>query len=132
MDKVDISFKEIIEGLKKVKFGRYDLVVGIADGGLVPAALIAKKLHLDMQVMKVSFRDAKNNPKFERPHISYCPKIKGKKILLVDDVSKTGATLEAARKALAGNEVETFVLNGKADMSLFIIESCINWPWGSL
>ena len=54
---------------------------------------------------------------------------KEKKVLLVDDVSRTGATLGKAKELLKGNEVNTFVLKGKADYSIFEIDGCVEWPW---
>jgi len=46
-----------------------------------------------------------------------------------DTVARTGKTLEKAKEILGGNEIKTFVINGKADYSLFDYKECIEWPW---
>jgi hypoxanthine phosphoribosyltransferase len=53
------------------------------------------------------------------------------KVLLVDDVSVTGKTLDFAKQLLHLNDIKTFVLKGKnADIVLFPeIKECVNWPW---
>ncbi len=53
-----------------------------------------------------------------------------KRILLVDDVSVSGQTLQAARELLMDYEVTTFVLKSKADLVAFPeIGECVVWPW---
>lgn len=61
------------------------------------------------------------------------PLEKGSKILLVDDVSVTGKTLEKVKKELYGYEVTTLVFKGKADHVLFPeIRTCVEWPWNAV
>jgi len=45
---VDISFTEISKKLKGFRFPDFDMVVGIARGGIVPATLIAHQLGKDL------------------------------------------------------------------------------------
>jgi uncharacterized protein len=53
-----------------------------------------------------------------------------KHILLVDDVSVTGATLETAEKLLPNFQVTTLVIKGKADFVLYPdVRACILLPW---
>ncbi|MBU0763128.1 MAG: phosphoribosyltransferase [Candidatus Altiarchaeota archaeon] len=132
MDTVKLSFFSIVEALNKKSFGEYDLVVGIAYGGIIPAALVSKKLNLPLFIVNASYRGEDNKPIYSKPVVAEVPKLNGKRILLVDDVSRTGATLETVKKKLKGNEVTTFVFNGKADISLFNFDRCISWPWGNL
>lgn len=129
----DLSFGEIAKRIRTFSLPRFDLVIGIADGGLVPAGLIAYKLEADLNIIKISFRDESNNPLYDQPVIlSGVKKIKNKKVLIVDDVSVTGKTLEKARQLYPGNEIKTLALKGKADYVLFPeISDCINWPWKS-
>lgn len=55
-----------------------------------------------------------------------------KRILLVDDVSVSGKTLQTAKELLSGHIVTTFTLKGKADLVLFPeIGDCVKWPWKS-
>jgi hypoxanthine phosphoribosyltransferase len=58
--------------------------------------------------------------------------VSGMRILLVDDVSNTGRTMEAVRKALlsaGASEVKTFVYAGKADFSCAPFQMCLKFPW---
>jgi hypoxanthine phosphoribosyltransferase len=127
----ELSFSEIADRIADLKLPDFDLVIGIAEGGLVPAGIVAYKLGLELKVMKINFRDTTNAPLYDQPKIiSDIKDVKAKKILLVDDVSVSGKTLETAREALAGNEVTTFTLKGKADYVLFPeIKDCVKWPW---
>ena len=127
----DISFREIADRMFHYNLPRFDLVVGIAEGGLIPAGIIAYKLGVELKVMRISFRDITNVPLYNQPKIlSGIEDVKGKKVLLVDDVSVSGKTLEKAKEALSGNEVKTLTLKGKADFVLFPeISDCVRWPW---
>ena len=129
---VDISFADIREALNKFSLPDVDFVIGIAEGGLVPASLAAYKLGKELKTIKINLRDDKNNPRYENPKIlqSVTEEIKNKKILLVDDVSVTGKTLKVAKSLFPGNTVTTFAMKGKADLVLFPeIKECVNWPW---
>jgi hypoxanthine phosphoribosyltransferase len=125
-----LSFREISKRINNLILPYFDLVVGIADGGTVPAGLIAHKLGVDLKIIKINYRDDHNKPIYDEPVILSQENIIGKKILLVDDVSVSGKTLEAAIKILQGNFITTLTLKGKADYVLFPeISECINWPW---
>ncbi len=127
----DISFGEITERIVNLRLPEFDLVVGIAEGGLVPAGIIAYKLGIELKVIRINFRDISNAPLYDQPKvISDIKDVKDKKILLVDDVSVSGKTLEKAKEMLSGNEVHTLTLKGKADYVLFPeIRDCVKWPW---
>jgi hypoxanthine phosphoribosyltransferase len=127
----DLSFDEIAKRIKALSLPHFDLVVGIADGGLVPAGIIAYKLEADLNIIKISFRDEANTPLYDQPVIlSGIREIKNKKVLIVDDVSVTGKTLEKARQLYPGNEIKTLTLKGKADYVMFPeVSDCVNWPW---
>ena len=127
----DISFKEIVERINKLKLPQFDLVVGIAEGGQVPAGIIAYKLGVELKVIRISFRDAANTPLYDNPKIlSDIKDIKDRRILLVDDVSVSGKTLETAKEALKENDIKTLTLKGKADYVIFPeISDCVKWPW---
>ncbi|OPZ74369.1 MAG: hypothetical protein BWY82_00732 [Verrucomicrobia bacterium ADurb.Bin474] len=53
------------------------------------------------------------------------------RILLVDDVSVTGSTMEKSRAALSRFTIQTIALKGqKADIILFPEwKGCVQWPW---
>ena len=126
----DLSFKEISKRIGDINLPYFDLVIGIADGGTVPASLIAYQLGIELKLIKINYRDVQNNPIYEEPVILSKKNISDKKVLLVDDVSVSGKTLEAAIKILQGNSLTTLTLKGKADYVLFPeIAECVNWPW---
>lgn len=130
---VDLSFTEIAEKIQKFPLpDNFDIVVGIASGGIVPASLLAFRLKLDLKIIKINYRDEQNNPRYEQPVLlaAFQEELKNKRILLVDDVSVSGKTLEAAKALLKDNDIMTFALKGKADYVLFTdIKTCVNWPW---
>ncbi len=128
----ELSFKEIAEKIDKLDLSEIDMVVGIAEGGIVPAALIAFKLQCDIRIIKASYRGNDNVPIFEEPVIAGELDIPQNisNILLVDDVSVSGKTIGAIRERLDGYNVKTLVLKGNADIVFFPeIEECVVWPW---
>ena len=126
----DLSFKEISKRIGDLNLPYFDLVIGIADGGTVPASLVAYQLGIELNLIKINYRDVQNNPIYDEPVILSQKNITDKKVLLVDDVSVSGKTLEAAIKILQGNSITTLTLKGKADYVLFPeISECVNWPW---
>jgi hypoxanthine phosphoribosyltransferase len=129
---VDLSFVEIAERIKNISLPDFDFIAGIAEGGLVPASLLAYKLNIELITVKINYRDPENKPRYEEPKVFvYPPKeYKNNRILLVDDVSVTGKTINTAKELFAGNMVSTLTLKGKADFVLFPeIRECVNWPW---
>jgi hypoxanthine phosphoribosyltransferase len=132
MAKVKLILPEIAERIRKTEFPDVDLIVGIASGGVVPASLVAFHLNKPLDVMAINYRDEDNNPRYDVPQLlaEISEPITGKHILLVDDVSVSGKTLEAAKTLLDNCEVTTFVLKGQADISAFPeVASCVDWPW---
>lgn len=130
---VQVSFKTISERLKDMQLPAFDLVIGIGNGGVVPASLVAFHLNAELKVMVLNYRDEKNNPLYESPQVINIPddlKLPGKKILLVDDVSVSGKTLQKAKELLGGYDVTTLTMKGTADFVLFPeIKDCVGWPW---
>ncbi|HLU88560.1 MAG TPA: phosphoribosyltransferase [Cyclobacteriaceae bacterium] len=131
-EKLQLSFSEISNAIKKYPFPKADLVIGVGRGGIVPASLVAHQLSADLHIVFVSYRDDDNQPKFPAPVLlqELDPDHQTGRILIVDDVSVSGKTLAALKEKLRGRQVETFVLKGKADHVLFPdINSCVHWPW---
>ena len=128
----ELPFKEIAEKIDKLDLPETDMVVGIAEGGIVPAALIALKLKCDIRIIKASYRGSDNVPIFEGPVITGELDIPENisNILLVDDVSVSGKTIGAIKERLGGYSVKTLVFKGNADIVFFPeIEECVVWPW---
>ena len=132
--KTPLSLQEIVPRLQRWKFPEsLDGVVGIASGGVVPAALVAQHLGLGLKIVAVNYRDESNEPRFDEPRSLAPPPELGRwrRILLVDDVCVSGKSWRAARSLLPPDiEVLPFVLKGTAEFALIRdIEGCVRWPW---
>ncbi len=129
---IPLSFIEISERLKQMDLPKIDLVIGIGTGGIAPASVVAFYLQAELQVMTLNYRDEKNTPRYESPVVlqKSLSNLEGKRILLVDDVSVSGKTMNAALEQLEGLNVKTLAMKGKADYVLFPeIKDCVKWPW---
>jgi hypoxanthine phosphoribosyltransferase len=129
---VPLSFLQISKRLKELDLPEIDLVIGIGSGGIPPATFVAFHLNAELQVMSMNYRDEKNTPRYESPKLLHKPEwdLNGKRILLVDDVSVSGKTMNAALQQLQGFNVKTLAMKGKADFVLFPeIQDCVKWPW---
>ncbi|MBI5691950.1 MAG: phosphoribosyltransferase [Verrucomicrobia bacterium] len=128
------TFKEIVDALAAWSFPpAIDGVVAIATGGIVPGALVAQHLRLDLKTIAISFRNEINEPQFEQPRlVSDVPGLGGwRRVLLVDDVYLSGRSLETARAHLPKSaEILPFVLIGDVDFALFRRPPALRrWPW---
>lgn len=131
-DKIALDFAEIAARLKACTLPDVDRVVGIGSGGVVPAVLAAYELGAPLSIMTLNLRAPDNTPRHPRPVVlsPIEPPAPGERILLVDDVSVSGATLDAARALLPGAIVTTLVMKGRADIVLFPeVAECVTWPW---
>ncbi len=129
---VALTFREISERLKQIGLPRFDLVIGIGSGGIVPASVVAFHLNAELNIMELNYRDEQNNPRYDEPKVLQKPEwdLAGKRILLVDDVSVSGKTMHTALEVLKGHDVKTLAMKGKADFVLFPeIKDCVKWPW---
>ena len=73
-----------------------DYVVGLTRGGLVPATLISQYLECPMECLKVSLRDDNSQP--ESNLWMSEDAFEQKRILIVDDINDSGATLNWIRE----------------------------------
>lgn len=126
------TFSEVMERFINIEIDEaFDIVVAIANGGIVPAGIINQRLNIDFQTIKINLRDANQQPKFDQPQL-LCPidfDFKDKKILLVDDRIKTGSTINLAKELMKEAKlIKTFAVNGNADYALFN-ENCFRFPW---
>lgn len=128
------SFEEVLSRFENLVFDEeFDLLVAVANGGIIPAAILNQKLDIEIQLLKLHLRDASQKQLYDRPRLleEIRFEVAGRKILLVEDRVKTGTTLNYARSLLesaGAAKVKTFAVNGKADYRLFD-ELCFRFPW---
>ena len=126
------SFEEVKERFRSIVFHeKFDMIVAIANGGIIPAALLNQRLNIELQLLRINLRDANQTPIYDKPQL-LSPidfEVHGKTILLVEDRVKTGASLNFAKELLSNAKtIKTFAANGKADYSLYD-EDCFKFPW---
>lgn len=127
------SFDEIKQKFASIQFNEtFDLIVAIANGGVLPAAIINQRLNIELQLLKINWRDPQQKPRYEVPKLLADINFdyKNRAILLVENRVKTGATLNYAKQLLYEDAklVKTFAVNGPADYSLYD-EACFKFPW---
>lgn len=131
---MDYNFETLKRLISEFEFSEeFDMVVAVANGGIIPAAMINQRLGKEFNIITISLRDSSQKPMFDEPHlvsqIKFDPT--GKSILLVEDRVKTGASLLKAKQILlelGAKNVTTFATNGKADYSLLDVP-CFKFPW---
>ena len=112
----------LVQELAKRVGGEHDVLLAITRGGLVPAGMLAYLLgHRDILVAAVAFYDERGQPG-EHPAFFQFPAdplLRGKRVLIVDEVWDTGTTIEAVveRVRLAGGSPTTAVLHYKPGRS---------------
>ena len=128
------SFEEVLSRFENIVFAEhFDLIVAVANGGIIPAAILNQRLNIEMQLLKLHLRDASQKQLYDQPQLLEEIKfsVAGLNILLVEDRVKTGTTLNYARHLLeeaGAASVKTFAVNGKADYCLYD-ELCFRFPW---
>ena len=127
------TLEEVLSRFRRIQFEeKFDLIVAIANGGIIPAAILNQRLDIEIQLLKINWRDSNQKPKYESPQL-LVPidfEFRNKTILLVEDRVKTGNTLNYAKSLLEGEAklVKTFAVNGNADYFLYN-ENCFKFPW---
>lgn len=115
-----------------------ELVIGIAKAGVIPGAVIASILRLDFFAMKITRRSGLEEVQ-ERPQLlTSAPKqVRGRRVLIVDEICTTGETLRMALAAVRANrptDVRTatsFVKAGhyKPDFVAVETDATVIFPW---
>lgn len=126
------TFDEVMERFRTITFqDEFDIIVAIANGGIVPAGIINQRLQKEVHLLKINLRDEYQHPKYDSPKL-LAPidfDFKDKRILLVDDRIKTGSTIQLAKELMQeARYIKTFAVNGTADYALYD-ESCFKFPW---
>lgn len=126
------SFDEVLTRFREIPFSEdFDIIVAIADGGVIPAGILNQRLKVRLEVLRINLRDSNHSPLYDKPKL-LSPidfDVKGKRVLLVDDRIKSGATVNLAKELMhEAAVVKTFAVNGNADYALYN-EDCFKFPW---
>ncbi len=133
----DLNFHSIFYSLKEIKIPfEFDIIVGIARGGIIPSSILSFIHEKELFLMWLNLYGEGMPPEriHEKPKLvqPFVHDVSEKRILLVDDLSKTGETLEFARKILESKgtiEIKSLVLVGKGDYCLQEFKGCVKFPW---
>jgi hypoxanthine phosphoribosyltransferase len=114
-----------------------DVVVAIARGGYVPARLLCDCLNLtDLKSIRIAHYKAGAQKQQKAKLVeSLCRDLGGRNVLLVDDVSDSGDTLELARQHMVeynAGPIRTAVLHHKQTSTVkpdFYAQRIIKWRW---
>ncbi len=120
MEKTYISYNQIHNTMKdlarQIKESGFepDLMVAIGTGGFIPARMAKTFLNIPILTVGIAYYDLNDNPT-ETPAITQWldqpeKQIKGKKILLVDEVDDTRATIGFCLDELKKHEPEEIAL----------------------
>jgi hypoxanthine phosphoribosyltransferase len=129
---------------EEVRRERIDVIVAVLRGGVYPALAIAARLGVE-RLYCVEFRkysdekppkELSATPALVRDEI---PKLRGERVLVVDDVARTGSTLKAAKelvKSKGAGEVKTAVLVVRSSEMVEVpnyygvfMKACPRFPW---
>ncbi len=133
------SFAEVLDRFRTIAFDEpFDLIVAVANGGIVPAGILARRLEgdngetVEVRLLRINLRDENQRPRWDAPRL-LAPvdfEYAGRRVLLVDDRVKSGSTMRLARELLSEKAavVRTFAVNGEADYALYN-EECFKFPW---
>ncbi|AEC51548.1 purine phosphoribosyltransferase related protein [Pyrococcus sp. NA2] len=144
MDKVYLTWWQVDRAIfalaEKLREYKPDVIVGVARGGLIPAVRLSHILNdIPLKVIDVKFYKGIDE-RAEKPVITIPihGDLKGKKVVIVDDVSDTGKTLEVVIeevKKLGAKEIKVACLAMKPwtsvvpDYYVFRTDKWIVFPW---
>ncbi len=125
-DKYYITYNQIHKTIKslaeKVEESNYkaDVIVAIGSGGFIPARIIRTFIDLPILTVGLSYYDKENHPQDYPRKIQWIDevesKLRGKKVLLVDEVDDSRVTLEYCLRELLRHdpaEIAVAVLHNK-------------------
>lgn len=133
----DHTFHSIFYSLKEIKIPfNFDIIVGIARGGIIPSSLLSFIYEKELFLLWLNLYGEGMPPErvHEKPMLMrpFDHDLSGKRILLVDDLSRSGETIEFAKNILknkGASEIKSLVLVGKGDYFLEEFKGCVKFPW---
>lgn len=134
------QFDVLVQGLSRGigRDFRCDAVVGVAHGGVFVGGAVASALAAEFFPVRISRRSRdKSNRPGPRLQGEMPKELKGKRVLIVDDVASSGDTLELATqlaKKVGAREVKTAALivrdeGHRPDFFALAIEDLMVFPW---
>lgn len=117
---------------------RPDIVIGIAKGGVIPGVFLSSAFQVDFFPVKLSSRHNERIVRKEPEWFIYpTMHVKGKKVLLVDDICIAGRTFDKAVRELNGlgaAEIRTAAIAAhggsvRPDYVGMVTDDCVVWPW---
>ncbi len=112
---------------------QFEKIVGIARGGLVPAAIVARELNI-RNVDNVSIASYEGKVQGQ-PRVIKGPEGDGTGVLVVDDLTDTGVTARLVRQLLPKAHIATVYAKpaGRDDVDTFVTmvsqDTWIVFPW---
>ena len=91
--------------LRQTRDKQFDAVVGLTRGGLTPAVLVSQYLDIPMHTLKISLRDHQ-----EQESLAVLDKLSNQKVLVIDDINDTGATINYIKENWTLNNLTYAVL----------------------
>ena len=91
--------------LRQIRDEKFDAVVGLTRGGLTPAVLVSQYLDIPMHTLKISLRDHQ-----EQESLAVLDKLSNQKVLVIDDINDTGATINYIKENWTLNNLTYAVL----------------------
>ena len=121
-----VSWEELdrlVAGLAEKVRGDYDAMLAITRGGMVPAGMLAYRLGIrDILVAAVAYYDDTGTPGPEPTFLQFPadPLLRGRRVLVVDEVWDSGATIHAVTERVrqAGGIPTTVVVHYKPGRSV--------------
>lgn len=128
-----LTFQQEIEQLSRNIDLKFDMIVGITRGGVVPARILSSLLN----VPKMACISVEKQGEERKVITELLEDLSGKTILLVEDMLETGRSLMMAKNYLEskGAKVKTACLytlpssEVKPDYCLKEVEGVVEFPW---
>ena len=62
--------EEVLERFRTIEFhDDFDMIVAIANGGIVPAGIINQRLQKEVHLLRINLRDEYQHPKYDAPQL---------------------------------------------------------------
>jgi hypoxanthine phosphoribosyltransferase len=131
---VEVLSRNLAREVRRSDF-KPDLIVGIAKGGLIPATLVAKYLHLPITSILIQSYTGKDKRKHPEIEIDIPEDLDAFRVLIVDDIVDSGETMQLAKEHLSFLDVKTAALYYKPnrvhtpDFYRVQTDKWIKFPW---